>query len=168
MKWAIIVLIMLSLVGSMMWVMPSPRQRFQSKLRLEARKYGFNVSLAQLVFPRATGEVEPEKRNLPVYRMLRNNLEKAERNDWQEWAVARVVSQSNTGLPTGWSWIRGEFEFKSPKLEHIAEWVEALPDEIVAVESNGLQLSLYWTEPGSPGALEGLSKIAVDGIEQKL
>ena len=168
MEWAIIVLIVVSLIGSMMWVMPSPRQRFQSKLRLNARKFGFNVSLAHIKFPRAQGEIEGEVRHLPVYRKVRTNLHKKARQGWQDWSVCRVISQAKTGLPEGWSWIKGEFEIKAPKCEQLSAWLETLPREVVAVESTNLHLSLYWTEPDIPGGLETLNERATTLIELNL
>lgn len=168
MEWAIIILIVASLVGSMMCVMPSPRQRFQSKLRLDARKFGFNVSLAHIKFPRAEGELEGEGRDLPVYRRVRTNLDTKERHAWQNWSVCRVISQAKTGLPEGWSWIKGEFEIKAPKCEQLSLWLETLPREVVAVESTNIHLALYWTEPDIPEGLETLNERATAMVELKL
>lgn len=168
MKWTIIVLIMMSLIGSMMWVMPSPRQRFQSRLRLEARKFGFNVNLAQLNLPRATGEVEPEKRNMPAYRMLRANLDRRERDAWIDWGVCRVNSQATTGLNAGWSWMQGEGRLDAGRLARLNAWLAGLPPEVEAVESTALQLSFYWREPEAEGALQALVDSANTGLEQKL
>ena len=167
MKWAIIVLIMFSLIGSMMWVMPSPRQRFQSKLRLEARKHGFQVQLSRLELPRAQGETETEAINVPAYRLLRGALPKGEREKWTEWSVGRVDAFANEGLPEGWSWIKGERTLNPAKLAFVSQWLKTLPKEVEAVESTAIHLSLYWREPERAGALDelhGLAKQLIDEV----
>lgn len=160
MKWAIIVLIMLSLIGSMMWVMPSPRQRFQSQLRLEARKLGFQVQLSRLEIPRAKGEMESEVINIPAYRMLRGKLDRSAKEQWVEWMVARVDAMAADGLPQGWSWAKGERSLNPVKLNALSDWLNQLPEEVVAVESTAIHLTLYWREPERAGALDELGEKA--------
>jgi len=160
MKWAIIVLIMLSLIGSMMWVMPSPRQRFQSKLRLDARKLGFQVQLSRLEIPRAKGEMESEVINMPAYRMLRGKLDRNAKEQWVEWMVARVDAMAADGLPEGWSWSKGERSLSAAKLNVLSDWLKQLPEEVIAVESTAIHLTLYWREPEHAGALDELAENA--------
>lgn len=160
MKWAIIVLIMLSLIGSMMWVMPSPRQRFQSKLRLDARKLGFQVQLSRLEIPRAKGEMDSETINMPAYRMLRGKLDRSAKEQWVEWMVARVDAMAADGLPKGWSWSKGERTLSAPRLDALSDWLTQLPTEVVAVESTAIHLTLYWREPERAGALDELAEKA--------
>jgi len=168
MKWAIIVLIMLSLVGSMMWVMPTPRQRFQAKLRLEARKHGLQVSLGHLALPRAQGEMEAEELKCPVYRLPRTNLARSERDSFMGWTVARVQAIANEGLPAGWSWVKGERTLAPARLNQLSEWLESLPKEVEAIESDQIHLALYWREPERAGALDELAERAKQAIELKL
>lgn len=168
MKWAIIVLIMMSLIGSMMWVMPTARQRFQSKLRLEARKHGFQVTLGKLSLPRAKGETEGEELNTPLYRYSRTGLERKERDQFVGWAVARLDSMAQDGLPEGWSWVRGERTLPAKRLQQLSDWLVSLPKEVDAAESDSLHLCLYWREPERAGALEELAGFAQRAIEEKL
>jgi len=168
MKWAVIVLIMFSLIGSMMWVMPTPRQRFQSRLRLDARKQGFQVSLARLKLPRAQGEMEGDERSVPLYRYRRDNLERKERDNFVGWSVGRVNALANTGLPEGWSWINGESTLDSKRLEALRQWLETLSASVEAVESDAMHLALYWREPEVPGALEALAQSAAQAVALKL
>lgn len=168
MKWAIIVLIMMSLIGSMMWVMPTPRQRFQSKLRLDARKHGFQVSLGKLSLPRAEGEMEAEELNTPLYRLNRTGLERKERDQFVGWAVARMTAIGRDGLPEGWSWVRGEGALPAERLKQLADWLQALPKEVDAVESDSLHLCLYWREPERVGALDELAEFAKQAVALKL
>ncbi len=168
MKWAIIALIMLSLVGSMMWVMPTPRQRFQAKLRLDARKHGFQVSLGNLALPRAQGEMEAEELKSPVYRLQRTNLARKERDSFTGWTVARITAIANEGLPSGWSWVKGERALAPARLNQLSEWLQSLPREVEAVESDQFHLALYWREPERAGALGELAERARQALELKL
>ncbi|NVK02484.1 MAG: hypothetical protein HWE12_13140 [Oceanospirillaceae bacterium] len=168
MKWAIIVLIMMSLIGSMMWVMPTPRQRFQSKLRLDARKLGFQVSLGKLSLPRAKGETEGEELNRPLYRYGRTGLDRKERDQFVGWTVARIETLAQDGLPPGWSWVRGEHTLAQARLQQLSEWLVSLPKEVDAVESDSLHLCLYWREPERPGALDELANFAKQAVARKL
>ncbi|WP_315983127.1 hypothetical protein [Aliamphritea spongicola] len=104
MKWAIIILVMMSLVGSMMWVLPSKRERFQAQLRQLAMRKGFNVQLAQVKPPRASGEIEQESFNSPVYRLPRTNISRKEREGFIQWQVYKQVALAAEGLPEGWCW----------------------------------------------------------------
>jgi hypothetical protein len=168
MQWAIIGLIMLSLIGSMMWVMPTPRQRFQAKLRLDARKHGFQVSLGHLALPRAQGETEAQELKSPVYRLPRTNLARNERDGFIGWSVARISAIANEGLPEGWSWVRGERTLTAVRLQQLSEWLEALPREVEAIESDQIHLALYWREPERQGALDELAERAKHALELKL
>lgn len=168
MKWTIIVLIMLSLVGSMMWVMPTPRQRFQAKLRLDARKHGFQVSLGNLALPRAQGEMEAQELKSPVYRLQRTNLARNERDSFTGWTVARITAIANEGLPSGWSWVKGEHALAPTRLNQLGEWLESLPAEVDAIESDQIHLALYWREPERAGALDELAERAKQALELKL
>jgi len=168
MKWAIIALIMLSLIGSMMWVMPTPRQRFQAKLRLEARQHGFQVSLGHLDLPRAQGEMEATQLKTPVYRIARTNLSRQERDGFVGYSVARMSAIANEGLPSGWSWVKGERTLDAVRLQQLAQWLEALPQEISAIESDPIHLALYWREPQRSGALDELAQQANVALALKL
>ncbi len=155
MKWLIISVVVLSLIGSVMWAMPTPRQRFESRLRLKGRALGFQVQLAQLQLPRARGEVEAERISAPAYRLMRTNLSRAERDQWRTWRVCRLDAIANNGLPEGWCWGEGEGVLDAAELALLAQMIDALPKDVLAIESTPLQLSVFWHE----GREEGLDAI---------
>ncbi len=154
MKWTIIIVIMMSFIGSMMWMMPSPRERFQAKLRLHARSLGYNVQLARLTTPRAAGEVEPEIITVPAYRLMRSNMDRKESEALVPWQVHRVTSIASDGLPDGWSWAQGENLLDESQLAQIAEVLAVLPEGAVALESTPVQVSVYWHERGDMETLD--------------
>ncbi|MCV6589924.1 MAG: hypothetical protein OIF57_13020 [Marinobacterium sp.] len=163
MKWTIIVFIMLSLVGSMMWMMPSPRQKFQAKLRLEARKLGYQVQLVRLKAPRAEGETEEETSTVTAYRLMRTNMDRKESDALIPWQAHRVQAIACDGLPQGWSWAWGEGELSEKQLTLLADVIKALPEDVVALESSPVQVSAFWKEEGEIETLEQI-KAQLDQI----
>ena len=101
MEWVISIAVILSLIGSIMWVRPSPREHVLSKIRLHARKLGFSVQIAHLETPRGKGQMEPEKIRVPAYRILRSDLSRDERDQWKTWQIFKTENVSNQGLPAG-------------------------------------------------------------------
>lgn len=168
MKWLIIALILASLIGSMMWVMPSPRQRYQAQLRMRARQLGIQVQLARVELPRARGEMDAETVSVPAYRFIRQNLERSERDRWLPWAVHRMQTLDQEGLPKGWSWLKGQGSLSDNAQAVLNELLEALPDDVVGVESTPLHLSLYWHERGEADRLDQLNERVQPLIAQKV
>lgn len=167
MKWLIISVVMMSLIGSVMWVMPTPRQRFQAQLRLRARQLGFQVQLVKLELPRATGEMEGESISVPVYRLPRHNLSREQKERWVPWTICRVSTLATAGLPEGWSWIRGEGRLSPAALESIAKAISELPDDVVAMESTPIHLSVFWNE-GEGQALEQIKRASEPLLEARV
>ncbi len=157
MKWMIIVLVMLSLIGSMMWVMPSKRQRFQAKLRTQAKQMGFTVQLVRLTAPRAKGEGEGNEYTTMAYRLPRLN-NKGKKADTVPWHVFRVDALANEGLPAGWSWLYGERALSAPQLACLADVMAALPAGVSSIESTPLQVSAHWDEWGEVDSLSEIKQ----------
>ncbi|MBA4501922.1 hypothetical protein H1S06_06030 [Marinobacterium sp. 3-1745] len=170
MKWLIVALIFISLLGSVLWVRPSPRQRYQAKVRMRARALGIQVQLAHVDLPRARGELEAERVSVPAYRFVRTNLESRERNAWVEWEVHRVetIGLHNEVLPQGWSWLKGGGTLPEPVLSRLVELLNALPDDVVGVESNPLNLTLYWYERGEIERLDQLQALVQPLLDAKI
>lgn len=168
MEWLIIVFIVASLIGSVMWVMPSPRQRYQADLRMRARKLGVQVQLARVALPRARGEVEGDDISVPAYRFIRTNLKRAERDNWAGWQVHRLSTLDHEGLPDGWSWLKGQGAISSVAEGRLVELLEKLPDDVVGIESTPLHLTLYWHERGEAGQLEKLHEWVQVLLEEKI
>ncbi|MFN3880973.1 MAG: hypothetical protein ACK4L8_06065 [Nitrincola lacisaponensis] len=156
MEWVISIVVMLSLIGSIMWIRPSPRERMVSQIRLHARKLGFTVQLAQLETTRAKGQTEPEKIRVPAYRVLRHDLSGDERERWISWQIFRTENVANQGLPAGWSWKRGEYQLTDSACALIRELIERLPPEVVALESSPVHFTVYWREAGGAEQLDAI------------
>ncbi len=156
MEWVISIAVMLSLLGSIMWIRPSPREKLISEIRLHARKLGFTVQLAQVETTRGKGEMEPQKLRLPAYRFPRKELTKTEKGKWICWQVFRTENVANRGLPSGWSWKTGEFEVTQEMCEMISQLIEKLPAGVKALESSPIQFTVYWREEGGVEQLDAI------------
>lgn len=152
--WGIIVLIMLSLLGSMMWAMPSPREKAQAALRSKARTLGLQVQLVRLAAPRATGEADADEYDRAAYRKLRSGLSAAQRDRLIPWQVFQIRSLACDGLPEGWSWKQGEGTLAQAQLNVLADVLRALPQDVLALESTPLYVTAYWSERGGIDELD--------------
>ncbi len=163
MKWMIIIVIMMSLIGSMMWVMPTPRQKYQAALRMKAKQMGFLVQLERLKAPRAKGEMEPESRDMTAYRVIREGLSREEKNNFKTWQIFRIESISDIGLPSGWSWSEGERTLSEKQLDKLAQVISKLPAGVFSLESTPIHVGVYWNEEGGDEALAEI-KALLDGF----
>lgn len=148
MNWVIIILIFLAIIGSMMWMMPSPRQRVQALLRQKAMRSGLQVQLTRTLFPRATGEAAPEEYECVAYRLGRPRANRRGQADTLPWHIFKVRNLANRGLPDGWCWSKGEGYFEGPQLELIAELIRELPADVYSIESTPVAVSVFWNEKG--------------------
>ena len=158
MKWMIIILIMLSLIGSMMWVMPTKRQKYQAVLRSKAKTMGFQVQLEMITAPRAKGEMEAESRTMTAYRILRNGLSQEQKRTFKTWQVFRIESIADTGLPPGWSWSEGEGLLSPEQLKGLGEIINNLPSGVFSIESTPVYAGVFWDEEGEEGVLDTLKE----------
>ncbi len=157
MNWLVIVLIVMAMVGSIMWVMPTPRQRAQALLRQCAMRAGLQVQLVRMSLPRALGEAEPDERNCVAYRLLRRR--KGPRAELVTWQIFKLQSHANVGLPEGWSWSKGEGLLAAPALALIAELIQVLPKDVYGLESTPINVSVYWEEHGTPETVESIQQL---------
>lgn len=144
MEWFIIGFIMLSLVGSAMWMMPTPRERFLAKLRMQARSHGFAVQIKRVEFPRAKGEMEAETLTLSGYKMLRE--QPLEFDEFPALQLFRITAMANDGLPEGWSWKFGEGVLDQQQLATLQQAISELPADVLGLEISADQVSAYWRE----------------------
>lgn len=166
MNWVIITIVCLSMLGSLLWLMPSPRQRAQAILRQHAMRSGLQVQMTKLLFPRAIGEHAGDERQCIAYRLGRTKTPISK--TFCSWQVFRLVSHATTGLPEGWCWGRGEGALSDAQCALITEVLASLPADVYAVESTPVAVSVYWEERGSQQTvdqlLEALRGLTNEGV----
>ncbi|MGB0733030.1 MAG: hypothetical protein ACPGPF_04670 [Pontibacterium sp.] len=158
METLIIVFVVLSLLGSVFWAMPTRRQKEQGALRMKARNLGLQTRMERLTFPRAKGEVEEETRQLMAYRMLRDNIDRKAATQRPSWLICQADSMKNVDLPEGWSWKVGESELSESSLAYIENLVPNLPKGVLAIESSPLYVAFYWDERGGEAVLDTMAE----------
>ncbi len=151
MTWIVIIIIFIVAFGPLLWLMPSPRERRLSRLRQQAYARGMRVELRRL--PKrdlaaeervsSGGRARDVTREYAAYLLpLAARLKLL-----PSWRVLRH-GDGVQALP-GWSFEAGRRP-DDPRLADALEVVrpvlEALPDDVVAVECDRLTLAGYWLE----------------------
>ncbi len=168
MNWVIIVLLLLSIVGSMLWMMPSPKQRKQAQLRQQAMRTGFQVQMTRMLFPRAIGESVPDEQSCIAYRLPRHAGERKNRQATIPWHVFRLDSHATTGLPEGWCWSKGEGYLQPPQLATLGEIIAELPGDAFSLESTPVAVSVYWWEEGTSDTVDNLHRLLQRLIDEHI
>lgn len=166
MNWVIIILIVLSIIGSMLWMMPSARERMQAEMRQKAMTSGLRVQMVKLKCPRATGEAEAEERDMIAYRLPRKNLSKSEQQNFSGWQIFKLNTLAIRGLPEGWCWSKGEGEHDQ-HLSLIASVIAELPVGSFSIESKTDAVSLYWTEGSGEKMVDSIIKTLSQLVDAK-
>jgi hypothetical protein len=162
-KTFIVLFVCLSLVGSIAWVMPTPLQRAQAKIRQLAMTKGLKVNVGKLQGPREQGQLAPESHLATSYGLPKVNTRN--RSDGmmaikkQAWEIFKANGLNTKGLPAGWCWSRGEGTLKPEQLACLANLVERLPDDVYALSVTPIMAHAYWHERSTPGQLNDLEGV---------
>lgn len=162
-QWIIIILVCLSLVGSVAWVMPTPLQRAQAKIRHLAMAKGFQVKVGKLQGPREQGEIAPESHLATSYGLPRPkdtlrgggmaSLKKA------TWEIFKTGGLNTKGLPQGWCWNRGEGSLSAAQLSQLEILLGQLPSDVYALAITPIMAQIYWYEKATPQELDDVEKV---------
>ena len=162
-KSIIVILVCLSLIGSVAWVMPTPLQRAQAKIRHLAMAKGLQIKVGKLQGPREQGEVAPQSHLATSYGLPRPNsrnragginaIKKA------TWEIFKAGGLHTKGLPQGWCWNRGEGALKSEQLSYLSKLIEQLPSDVYALGVTPIMAQAYWYEKATPEQLDNLEKV---------
>lgn len=168
MSWLIIVFIVLSLIGSIAWVKPTPRQKFLAKLRLDARALGFNCRLVHITSPRPKGELEGQKQSIMAYRLFRESQGFEQQEEGFAWSIFSIESLATEGLPEGWSWNKGEGKLPAVSLSALTAVIEALPEGVASLDATSGYVTAYWNEKGDLDDLKVIKTQLMNLMEQGL
>ena len=163
MVWIVIAGILFLIIGPILVLLPSPRQREQMGLRRIAMAGGISVSLSAIDDP------DPDLKKYtsalgkplqPVIKCIAYQLRRKRSDDWRRtphiyWKLVKGPGQRDKQLPPEWCW-RDTDLAKLPATLHMTliAKLSDLPADVIAVEESGYFVSLYWREKGGLGALE--------------
>ena len=139
----VMVLVVMMVVGPVMMIRPTPRQRRLTQLRGTALPAGMSVRMARL--KEGVGSHDSYSiavYSLPVPEELKKTIKDTPRFNWR---LLRRNMSHELHLAHYWDW---EDRAKAP-LEisnSLLDWLTTLPKSVRAVEMTGYGPSLYWTE----------------------
>ena len=129
MQWLTIIVLLIAAFGPILWLMPKPRDRRLSRLRMAARQKGLSVELVRL----------PDPRPLPQERVSSGG---ALRSPVIRCAGYRLFAHRPAPHVEPWRVERGDSEAEA-KLDKC--WSDVPPDWL-AIEVDASGACLYWRE----------------------
>ena len=155
-QWLIVVLVVLSLAGSVSWVMPTPVQRAQAKIRKLAMAQGVQVRIGKLQGPREQGEVAPDSHLATGYWLPRDSKVARTMSQTHNWEIFKANGLNTKGLPAGWCWNRGEGALNASQLQQVADLIASLPKDVYAMGGSPISAIVYWHEISTPEELDNV------------
>jgi hypothetical protein len=139
--WLAMIFIALAVIGSVMWVRPSPRDQKLAKWRQEALMAGLKVRLQTLKAEPKNSGVREDVEGV-TYELFNPEPDKLDKTTW---AIVRVDAWLKDGLPEGWSWYGQEAQID---LNSVKQMIDALPVEVNAIERTPVSSRIIWNESG--------------------
>lgn len=139
--WLVMIFVALVVVGSVVWIRPSPRDQKLAKWRRDAIMAGLKVRMQTL-------KAEPKNSG------IRDDVEGVtyewfnpapNKTDTTKWAIVKVDGWLQDGLPDGWSWYG---EVVDVDLDRIKGTIASLPFEVNALERTPISSRIIWNENG--------------------
>ncbi|WP_347329595.1 hypothetical protein [Marinimicrobium locisalis] len=148
--WTLVVLlgVVAMVVGPLMLLQPSARERRQAELRERARQEGILVSLRAL--PRQATDMEAPSR-IPAYKRPAGKGG----GPTPPWMLVRAAYQHEAHFLGHWTW-QGAGRASAREQQWLAHQLPSLPQSVQAVAGDAKGWSVYWTELGGIEALEGI------------
>lgn len=141
------------ILGSMLWVLPSKKERAQMQLRREAMRRGFQVQLNKL-----EERLNPfEKIHCVAYRLPRRKV----KSQALSWIIYRATEEELKQLQEAPPWLYSPRSLRpTPEQQQaILLLLQALPQDVVAVDANPGRVSIYWHERGATSDLDSILRV---------
>lgn len=148
MSWFVVFLLFLvftMMIGPVLMMQPSRRDRKIAALRAKAADLGLKVTMQS-----------QEGGLTPVYEKRWPSLEKSKRVG-VDWALERQTYAHGIHFADWWQW-RGQSRPPTEVLAILQDRLPALPDSVSVVEATPLGLCCYWSEKGGEPLLLQLSE----------
>ncbi|MDN3649396.1 hypothetical protein QWZ13_10780 [Reinekea marina] len=150
----VIIVSMLVVVGSFMWMRPSPRDQYLSKIRSKALMTGFRIGSMKVPDTSEEGRISEIKRIVTTYA---KNLEVIKGRSLG-YTVIRTSGEAGIYLPDGWQWHERE-DMPQALMEQAALLVKPLPLSITLITVSDSQAALSWDEKDPQVTFDTLSQI---------
>lgn len=137
-----VIAVILVVVGSVVWVRPSPRDKKLAAWRQQALISGLKVKLEGF---RADPKVSGIRDDIEgvSYQLFNSQPNK---KDEMVWAVVLDEGWLQDHLPEGWSWYKEQP--KEPLVDLIVEQIKKAPLDIIGIERTPYMSRIVWKETG--------------------
>ncbi len=137
--WAVVILSVFMVYGTVMWVRPSAKDRRLADLRLKAMKAGVKVQQGHIDDLSVDGRVNKLSRHVYFYRLLKNHSRRPTAT------LLRTTGESGIYLPDGWTWERG-CRLSTDLTALIVPILADQPDTVFALEMSPGYVGIAWDE----------------------
>jgi len=162
-------------VGPLLWLRPTPRDRQLERLRGHARKRGLNVGIRDIPDP----DPRPEDRvssggkaldptlNVALYQLPLRLPGSVETRHVPEWEVVRlqhdvrseVEDEGSAGLLPGWRFSRPGLPLVEAVVGRLSEALSHAPRGTAKVDGDASAIGLYWHERGSESEVDAIADL---------
>ena len=158
--WLIVVVAFGLIVGPLVSLMPSRRQRAIARLRIAAAKLGLRVSLRALSFKNAKESGE----TFPVYTLVWHGAEEKNLAQQPAWAIVRVKYVHDIHVFKDWDWANQNLKADGKWQQALVNLFEqantdALFEHLIAIEWTKQGIQIYWYETADIQDVERLAQL---------
>jgi hypothetical protein len=153
-NYLIILFVVAVAVGPIFWMMPSPRQKRQAALRDYALAQGFQMKVCKIPQSHRAKVREERPQEGIVYRLTVKQRGRKPRLNHSDPANYMLCQRENV-------------EQTDNCVAPLREALEQLPEDVVALEYNGLWLGVYWQERGTEQDIAAI-KVQLGQLDDKL
>lgn len=162
-------------VGPLMWLRPTPRDRQLERLRGQGRRLGLNISIKEIPDPdprpqdrvSSGGKLLQPRLNVALYALPLRLPASVEARHAPQWEVIRlrhdvrseVEEEGSAGLLPGWRFSRPGLPLVESVVGPLSKLLAVAPRGTVKVEGDAQSVGLYWHERGSEAEVDAIAEL---------
>jgi len=151
------ILAILLIVGSFMWLKPSPRDQFLAKLRSSALTHGFRLGSLRVPDTSAYGRVKQRFQIVTLYQIPLQLVV----GPSCQFTFLRTTGEAGPYLPEGWAWDEREGLSES-QYEQLNRVLTSLPAAIQLISLSSGSIGLNWDERDLEMSFERLKAVLLE------
>ena len=168
--WVVVTLVsLLMVVGSVLWIMPSKRDRKIAKLRQQAIIAGIKVRIMKYPMINLSGRVEENCYDGATYSFVDAPLKGVKSG----WMLIRNYDQSDSlanqdeslSPIENWGWYINQNSLSDEIIEHLALLAGQYQEQLFAISVMADSVSIGWNEQGSSEDLDHFRQWATELVD---
>ncbi|MBD3648016.1 MAG: hypothetical protein HUJ31_11330 [Pseudomonadales bacterium] len=157
MVYLLIGAVILLIVGPIIAVLPSKRQREQMAMRKKAMAAGVSIEFTSIEDPDPDPEKYLSNTGKPLERIMRvvaYRVLRPKPSSWRQmpridWCAVRTGASGSGELPDGWQWANQlPAEMSNELRSFLVNGLQKMPNDVVRVDEVRFVISAYWNERG--------------------